>query len=233
MSPLTQLPHVKNVILDMNGTFMFNHDRLGVDENYYSTYQQLGGVDLKANRVQRLVNETVNVLHNYYQSNLYQDAFPSVMDVLNDVCGNDVPKQDVLLLEQVISVHEMGEVNTKHRDTLISLAGGYSLYVLSNLWSNSEPWQKYLHENVGDEVFSGWLFSSDIGVNKPSFRIFNQLLAPMKVAPAEVVLIGDDLGRDIVPAHNLGMTTIWIASQHSKAPEAHFVIEDLSELVLA
>jgi len=30
------------LLLDMNGTFMFGHDRFGPDEDYYATYRPLG-----------------------------------------------------------------------------------------------------------------------------------------------------------------------------------------------
>ena len=34
------------LLLDMNGTFMFGHDRFGPDEDYFATYASLGGRNL-------------------------------------------------------------------------------------------------------------------------------------------------------------------------------------------
>jgi len=41
------------VLLDMNGTFMFGHDRLGPEEDYWETYRALGGSRLGRDQVVR------------------------------------------------------------------------------------------------------------------------------------------------------------------------------------
>jgi hypothetical protein len=39
------------VLLDMNGTFMLGHDRFGPEQDYFATYQELGGRDLDREQV--------------------------------------------------------------------------------------------------------------------------------------------------------------------------------------
>src|SRR4051812_18328160 len=43
------------VLLDMNGTFMFGHDRLGLGEDFHATYRSLGGTGLSAGEVRKAV----------------------------------------------------------------------------------------------------------------------------------------------------------------------------------
>jgi hypothetical protein len=50
------LDRFTTLLLDMNGTFMFNGDRFSQERDYSSVYHQLGGT-LPAERVNRLVEE--------------------------------------------------------------------------------------------------------------------------------------------------------------------------------
>lgn len=43
------------LLLDMNGTFMFGHDRFGPDQDYFATYQRVGGRSLDRESVLRIV----------------------------------------------------------------------------------------------------------------------------------------------------------------------------------
>lgn len=40
------LDNFSAILLDMNGTFMFGHDRFGPEEDYYATYCVMGGCAL-------------------------------------------------------------------------------------------------------------------------------------------------------------------------------------------
>ena len=46
------------VLLDMNGTFMFGHDRLGPEEDFYQTYQAVGGRSLEKHAVTSIMRST-------------------------------------------------------------------------------------------------------------------------------------------------------------------------------
>ena len=56
------LDHFTVVLLDMNGTFMFGHDRLGPSEDYFASYLGLGGGSLDRAQVQHALRATCDAL---------------------------------------------------------------------------------------------------------------------------------------------------------------------------
>jgi putative hydrolase of the HAD superfamily len=57
-------------------------------------------------------------------------------------------------------------------------------------------------------------------VPKPSAETYAGLISRFGVDPARAIMF-DDLSRNLLPAHRLGMTTVWVdtASEWSRAPE--------------
>jgi putative hydrolase of the HAD superfamily len=56
-------------------------------------------------------------------------------------------------------------------------------------------------------------------VPKPSVGTYEELVARFGFDPARAIMF-DDLSRNLLPAHQLGMTTVWVdtASEWSRAP---------------
>ena len=52
------------------------------------------------------------------------------------------------------------------------------------------------------------LFSFDIGLIKPNYKIFIEMLTRAKCKPNEAMMIGDSLIDDIIPSKRLGMNAI-------------------------
>ena len=50
----------------------------------------------------------------------------------------------------------------------------------------------------------------NVGAGKPDPRGFHALLEKLGVAAGESVMVGDSLPRDIQPAREMGMRTIWV-----------------------
>jgi putative hydrolase of the HAD superfamily len=64
-----------------------------------------------------------------------------------------------------------------------------------------------------------WTLSCEQGSTKPSAAIFSAALAALDVAPDKVLMVGDRLEHDVVPALALGMSAIWLRrSEPSSAP---------------
>jgi FMN phosphatase YigB (HAD superfamily) len=63
------------------------------------------------------------------------------------------------------------------------------------------------------------LDSTCIGLSKPDPEIFRLALKQINAGPAETVFVGDSFERDILPARNLGMETIWLKGPHPRLPE--------------
>ena len=54
------------------------------------------------------------------------------------------------------------------------------------------------------------ILNCEVGVSKPEPRLFEIACARAEVSPSEVVMVGDRLDNDIVPARRLGMRAAWV-----------------------
>jgi len=68
--------------------------------------------------------------------------------------------------------------------------------------------------------FSAVVVSEAHGVKKPHHSIFNACLEKLGVTAQESVFIGDNPDADILPAHQLGMYTVWMCNDHFSSPES-------------
>jgi putative hydrolase of the HAD superfamily len=54
------------------------------------------------------------------------------------------------------------------------------------------------------------VFSEDVGLGKPSEKIFMEACRRAQCDPAECVHVGDDLVADVGASHALGMQAVWL-----------------------
>jgi putative hydrolase of the HAD superfamily len=217
------------VLLDMNGTFMFGHDRLGPEQDFYSTYLSIGGRRLERPAVHTILRETLDALMVVYEDPLLVDDFPSLGEALARY--GHAPKEEIGLLEEVFAGHELGACPPDHVRFLEELSRTHRLGVVSNICAPPAACAKRLRESGLGDVFSRLVFSSDARSIKPSPLIFQRALAAFP-REARVLFVGDSLERDIRPAHALGLGTVWIAPRGAHAAEADAVISALPELGL-
>lgn len=93
----------------------------------------------------------------------------------------------------------LDELQKKYRLALISDA--QSCYALPEI------------QAVGlENYFESIVISSRYGFRKPDARLFQQTLDDMKLEPAEVIWVGNDMFRDIYGAQALGIKNIFIDS---------------------
>ncbi|MDP9237114.1 MAG: HAD family hydrolase [Chloroflexota bacterium] len=60
-----------------------------------------------------------------------------------------------------------------------------------------------------DRYFEATAVSCDLEYMKPHPKIFEQVLAEMKITPEETAMVGDSLRADVQASQALGMTAIW------------------------
>ncbi len=95
-------------------------------------------------------------------------------------------------------------------ETLEYLEGrGYKLGIIAN---QPEGTERRLLSYGLLEFFSVIVPSYESGFRKPDERIFLKALSGAGCRRDEAWMIGDRLDNDIIPAHRLGMKTIWIRS---------------------
>lgn len=214
------------LFLDMNGTFMFGHDRLDDTQDFYASYLRLGGQALSAAELHTQVLQCCDFLRQRYDNAVYFTNFPRVQQALHSLGLS----RDLELIAAVIAAHEIGQVPDWAAASLRKLALSHKLAVVSNVWADGENWRAGFQRNGLDQVFSYQCYSSELGVIKPAPEIFLHALSAMAVAPQAALFIGDSLERDIFPAKKLGLSTLLVGSA-SENSAVDFHVQSLRDLI--
>lgn len=215
------------ILLDLNGTFMFGHDRFGPDADYHATYRSLGGTRLGRDAVVTAVQACCSAMLREYDRPARFDDYPSLPEALREYTA--VEEEDCDILASVFEAHEIGRVPAAHAAWIRRTATTHKLGIVSNICGRPEPWRSYLNAEGLLGAFTYTLFSSDGRSIKPSARIFQRALAQFP-ADSRVLFVGDSLDRDIIPARALGLATVWLAPAPASHPAADMVVESLVDL---
>lgn len=118
-------------------------------------------------------------------------------------------------------------------ETLAALRGqGYRIGLISNTIWPAEIHIEDLAELGMLPYLEQMVFSGEIGMWKPTPRIFEHVAELLEVAPDEAVFVGDNPLHDIAGAQNAGMRAVWIRSREfplgDVRPDA--IVETLPEL---
>ncbi len=92
------------------------------------------------------------------------------------------------------------------RDVLTILHHYYHLGIIANQEASV---RSILNRFNITHYFKVIAISGELKISKPSLKIYQWALGKAQCPPQEAVMIGDRLNRDILPAKNLGMLTIW------------------------
>jgi putative hydrolase of the HAD superfamily len=92
-------------------------------------------------------------------------------------------------------------------------AAGIRTALVSNSWGV----HRYPHE-LFDELFDGLVISGELGIRKPSRRMY-ELGAERAGVPAEDCVYVDDLPFNLAPAEQMGMATVHHTSAETTIPE--------------
>lgn len=86
--------------------------------------------------------------------------------------------------------------------------------------TNADAWAlQYMSETMSNP-FDEQITCDEVGVNKPSPRVFEYMLkklAPLGTDRAHILHVAQSQYHDIVPAINLGFSTMWIERRQGKA----------------
>jgi FMN phosphatase YigB (HAD superfamily) len=215
------------ILFDLNETLMFGGDRLGPDEDFYSTYRGLGGDGLSPEEVSHFVLECCAGMMKDYEDPGCFDCFPSATTAMGRYA--QPPEAEVPLLVQTLAAHEVGVIPGWVLPTLRGLSVCHLLGIVSNIWSPKSLWLEELQRSGITALLSVIVFSSDGTSIKPSLALMREALASLGVAPAETVFVGDSVELDIRPARELGMGTVRVGSG-AACEEADRTVESVQEL---
>ena len=153
----------------------------------------------------------------WYSTPLEQERYHT--DILQDVYGR------------------VGEQMEQSRQLLVSLSAQAPVVLCSNYYGNLNA---VLQEFQMDDHFTAVIESAVVGIRKPDAAIYELALQPFggSSAAPEVVVVGDSLKNDILPAAALGCPTLWLKGEpwdYSDAdgvtPTSTYIITDLKELL--
>ena len=105
---------------------------------------------------------------------------------------------------------------------------GYQLALLSNIWT---PYYRSVYRLIGGFFDLNIppelrLLSCLEGLVKPAPELFRRVLDRAKASPAKTLMVGDSYDKDIRPAIECGMSTLWLL--HSPDREIPALVEVLN-----
>lgn len=95
----------------------------------------------------------------------------------------------------------------KARPALDYLYSRYPMVLVSNFYGNVET---VLRDFGLDHYFKTIVESAVVGVRKPDPRIFELGVEALGLKADQVLVVGDSLTKDILPAESIGCRTAWI-----------------------
>ncbi|WP_028911894.1 HAD family hydrolase [Prevotella sp. MA2016] len=102
------------------------------------------------------------------------------------------------------------EETARSREVLLQLKGRYPMVLVSNFYGNIAT---VLQEFKLDGIFDTIIESAVVGVRKPDPQIFTLGVEALGLQPDEVMVVGDSMDKDIVPAGKAGCHTIWFKGE--------------------
>lgn len=96
------------------------------------------------------------------------------------------------------------------RGPLERLAEHYPMALVSNFYGNIDT---VLRDFGLRRLFAGVVESAVIGIRKPDPRIFAIGCMVLDLKPEEVLVVGDSVDKDLLPAESLGCPTAWVAGR--------------------
>ncbi|MDR7434444.1 MAG: HAD family hydrolase [Armatimonadota bacterium] len=232
---------VQGVIFDLWGTLVYRDHGQYEEPNArrLSAWLRQQGLIQDEERVSRLLQEIrregLRWAEEHHREYTVERAIGELFASLN------LPSSDSLLFQAVrifFAPELQGSRPYPHaRETLEALSRmDLRLGLISNATSD---WlvHRVLEQGGLDRYLDPIISSAAFGWRKPHLEIFHHVLNTWKILPSQVVMVGDTLDFDLVPARALGMRTILVAvepdpkndfSLASFSPDA--VVTSLSEI---
>ena len=93
------------------------------------------------------------------------------------------------------------------RPVLEKLHACYPMMLVSNFYGNID---EVLRGYGIRHLFKGIIESAVVGIRKPNPTLFRLGVDALEMKPADVLVVGDSLRKDIEPAEQLGCHTLWL-----------------------
>jgi len=137
-------------------------------------------------------------------------------------------------LAQELADRYVAERAARHRvypdaaPVLDALAATHRLGLVTN-GASCVQWDKLRASGFADR-FASVVVSAEVGAGKPDPAPFRRALRELGAEPADAVMVGDNLKRDIAGAENAGLRAVWLDRRHRPAPPGVTTIHTLADL---
>ena len=132
-------------------------------------------------------------------------------------------------------VYAQTQEHTAHsREVLMQLKEQYPMVLVSNFYGNIAT---VLREFGLGGIFQHIIESAVVRVRKPDPRIFQMGVLELNMPAGEVIVVGDSIDKDIIPAQKAGCQAVWMRGEQwtddpvdESIPDR--IITDLKELII-
>jgi len=173
----------------------------------FARFEKERGFPLDIIRRTNAANHLENAWARFERAEIDVDAFDKLFAEESRAFGAEVCGREVLPLLQGDLRPEMGEA--RKRVKAQCKTGCITNNLPANAIGSTSGRSLYVAEVMA--LFDHIIESAKIGLRKPDPRIYRMMIDALKVDPAKCVYL-DDLGVNLKPAREMGMTTIKVVS---------------------
>lgn len=206
------MENVKGIIFDYGGTIDTGGDHWS--EVIWDAWQKAGVACTKAEfreayvYAERELARTLHILpHHDFHDLLLIKMKIELQHLVEE--GLFAPQDvDAKAAEIAGLCYESARASVAHAAPVLkTLSEKYPLVLVSNFYGNI---QTVLKDFGIDSYFKKIVESAVVGIRKPDPAIFTLGCKELGLDPAEVVVVGDSMKKDILPAEKAGCRAIWI-----------------------
>jgi len=203
---------IKGVIFDYGGTLDTGGDHWS--EVIWNAWQQAGVIADKAEfrevyvYAERELARTLHILPHHNFHDLLVIKMQIELQRLSEM-GHLAPASVESMAGKVADIcYASAKASVeKAVPVLDALSRKYPMVLVSNFYGNIET---VLKDFGIDRFFKKIIESAIVGVRKPDPKIFLLGVEALGLEPGEVIVFGDSLKKDIIPAEKAGCQAIWL-----------------------
>lgn len=118
------------------------------------------------------------------------------------------------------------------KETLKHLCASHAIYVATNAQDSNESEILQAFQRVElDQYISGYFCKANLGIDKNDSTYYSRIADKLNVRCNQLVMVGDTLEKDILPALAAGCQAIYLNRENRKVSDAIPQIHSLDALI--
>ncbi len=211
---------IKTIIFDLDGTL----------------YELKGGSFIKSGIYGEMIQNTILFISSRLGINLQQAT--DTLTSIRKIYGNEISIgiEVVLRLDRLeyfnfawdIDPSQYVQYEPKLADMLSRLSQDYQLIVLTDA---PRVWAKNVLALLGlTDIFKGNAYTGESDVRKSNGTAHAQLVKKLKLKAENCIFVGDEVTDDLLPAKNLGMTTVLVSGKKAGHLNVDYQVKSILQL---